>query len=68
MWTTQKSSQKEICSVLVFLGMRSLKKVDVMKRINRIKRQTGIIKNLRRFHGLIHVLNSRLAPSVEVDL
>lgn len=52
----------------VFPGQDGNMRVDIKKPANRIKKEAGLPKDFRPFHGLRHVYASILASSGEVDM
>jgi len=55
-------------SPYVFPGRHGAQRVDIIKQVNRIKREAGLPKDFRPLHGLRHTYASMLASSGQVDL
>ena len=55
-------------SPYVFPGRHGAQRVDIIKQVNRIKREAGLPKDFQPLHGLRHTYASMLASSGQVDL
>ncbi len=55
-------------SEFVFPGRDGKQRVDIKRRVNKIKERAGLPKGFRALHGLRHVYASMLASSGQVDM